>query len=164
MNYRELYTKVVINAKIEEILHKRYKGDGLYYERHHIIPHSLGGSNNSYNLTLLTAKEHYLCHWLLVKCFTKYSYKRKKMLKAWFFMSAIGSTHRIHVSAKQYEKYKSELGTYMSELNTGNKNPMYGLTWYTNRNTGKNKRFAIVPPEEWVKRKKFVYGTNMYIM
>ena len=35
-----------------------------YTENHHIIPKSLGGSNDSDNLVALTAREHFLCHWL----------------------------------------------------------------------------------------------------
>jgi hypothetical protein len=38
-----------------------------YTERHHIIPKSLGGSNNITNLVALTAREHFICHWLLTK-------------------------------------------------------------------------------------------------
>lgn len=38
-----------------------------YSERHHIIPRSLGGSNLKTNLVRLTAREHFICHWLLVK-------------------------------------------------------------------------------------------------
>ena len=38
-----------------------------YTESHHIIPRSLAGANTSNNLVLLTAKEHFVCHRLLVK-------------------------------------------------------------------------------------------------
>lgn len=38
-----------------------------YIEKHHIIPKSLGGSNNTENIAKLTAREHYLCHYLLTK-------------------------------------------------------------------------------------------------
>lgn len=41
-----------------------------YTEKHHIIPKSLGGTNNRNNLVLLTAREHYLCHVLLTKMTT----------------------------------------------------------------------------------------------
>lgn len=43
----------------------RQKFAGAYYEKHHIIPRSLGGSNNSDNIVLLTAREHYIAHLLL---------------------------------------------------------------------------------------------------
>ena len=36
-------------------------------ERHHIIPKSLGGSDNPDNLVDLTLREHFICHLLLTK-------------------------------------------------------------------------------------------------
>lgn len=41
-----------------------------YFELHHIIPKSLGGSNDKDNLVLLTPKEHFICHLLLIKMVT----------------------------------------------------------------------------------------------
>ena len=43
----------------------RHRSDSTYYESHHITPKSLGGSDDSFNLVLLTAKEHYIAHLLL---------------------------------------------------------------------------------------------------
>ena len=34
------------------------------YERHHIIPRSLGGNNLKENIVKLTAQEHFVCHLL----------------------------------------------------------------------------------------------------
>jgi len=42
----------------------------LPYEKHHIIPKSLGGSNDKENLTHLTPREHFLAHRLLAKMTT----------------------------------------------------------------------------------------------
>jgi len=41
-----------------------------YTEKHHIIPSSLGGTNDKNNLVKLTAKEHFICHLLLTKMLT----------------------------------------------------------------------------------------------
>ena len=38
-----------------------------YTEKHHIIPSSLGGTNDNNNLVKLTAREHFICHLLLTK-------------------------------------------------------------------------------------------------
>ena len=38
-----------------------------YVEKHHIIPKSLGGNNRKENLVNLSAREHFICHRLLVK-------------------------------------------------------------------------------------------------
>lgn len=35
-----------------------------YYEKHHIILKCMGGDNSLENLVKLTAREHFLCHWL----------------------------------------------------------------------------------------------------
>jgi len=48
-----------------------------YYESHHIIPKSLGGEEASHNKVLLTFKEHFICHRLLVKMVTNQIDKNK---------------------------------------------------------------------------------------
>lgn len=40
-------------------------GDDEYYEKHHILPKSLGGTNDPENLVVLTYTEHVLAHMLL---------------------------------------------------------------------------------------------------
>ena len=63
MNYIKIYNSIMSNAQAS----KRVKGEHRYYERHHIIPRSLGGLDTSDNLVLLTAKEHFLAHFLIWK-------------------------------------------------------------------------------------------------
>jgi len=41
-----------------------------YTEKHHIVPSSLGGTNDNDNIVKLTAKEHFVCHLLLTKMTT----------------------------------------------------------------------------------------------
>jgi hypothetical protein len=43
----------------------RFRSGGTYYEKHHIIPKCLDGTNANINITLLTAREHYIAHRLL---------------------------------------------------------------------------------------------------
>jgi hypothetical protein len=38
-----------------------------YSENHHIVPKSLGGNNSKENLVQLTAREHFICHRLLIR-------------------------------------------------------------------------------------------------
>jgi len=78
-------------------------------ERHHIMPQSLGGSNDKSNLTYLSAREHFICHWLLVKMTDGEA--RSKMIYALMGMRAIGDTHQRYSSAitsRVYEKYRIE--------------------------------------------------------
>jgi len=46
---------------------KEKPSDGGYYERHHILPRSLGGNDSDDNLIYLTGREHLIIHWLLYK-------------------------------------------------------------------------------------------------
>lgn len=63
MNYIAQYNRLIESRK----LMSRKKGDGSYYERHHVIPKWLGGTDSKDNLVLLTAKEHFIAHLLLWK-------------------------------------------------------------------------------------------------
>lgn len=58
MDYKRIYNQIVERAKNREL-------EG-YKERHHIVPKCLGGSNDKENIVKLTAKEHFICHRLLV--------------------------------------------------------------------------------------------------
>ena len=57
-----------LSKKPERLLLKK---EGEYFEGHHIIPKSKGGTGNSnrpknnQNIVLLTAREHFLAHWIL---------------------------------------------------------------------------------------------------
>jgi hypothetical protein len=78
MNYKKIYDQICERAKIESDIRiqnrklwKSSKGsNGIYYESHHIIPLCLGGDGKAFqwkhsNIVLLTAREHFICHWLL---------------------------------------------------------------------------------------------------
>ncbi len=65
MNYLNTYNKIINKA----INSNRKKSKFEYFERHHIIPKCLEGSNDKINLVLLTAKEHFICHHLLTKIY-----------------------------------------------------------------------------------------------
>ena len=80
-----------------------------YKETHHVIPQSLGGSNDKSNLVELTAREHFICHWLLIKMVCGEA--RSKMLYALHGMKAENKfQERYHtkITARIYEKYRIE--------------------------------------------------------
>jgi hypothetical protein len=70
--YTKWYYSIINNAKTRNLV--------TYTERHHIIPKSLGGSNLKENIVKLTAREHFVCHLLLIKMTDGLS--RYKMLSA----------------------------------------------------------------------------------
>ena len=84
MNYRHIYMLIVERAKSEEKLGLRKKGNGEYYERHHILPKSLFPlwAKKKSNLVLLTARENFFCHQLLTKI-----YSSKEMYSALWMLS-----------------------------------------------------------------------------
>jgi hypothetical protein len=64
------------------ICSKNYAG---ITERHHIIPKSLGGTDDEENLVSLSPKAHFICHWLLTKMMVDKKHK-EKMYYAFNFM------------------------------------------------------------------------------
>lgn len=84
--YTRLYYSIISNAK------QRILPQEIYKEEHHIIPESLGGSNNLDNLVSLTYKEHRVCHKLLVKMTT--GADKGKMAYALLFFKVSESTKK----------------------------------------------------------------------
>jgi hypothetical protein len=60
MNYQKVYDDLIAKCQARSSI------EG-YKERHHIVPKSLGGSNIPSNLVDLTAREHFVAHFLLAK-------------------------------------------------------------------------------------------------
>lgn len=59
MNYKKVYRKLINKWK-----HKKVP-EGLYTEKHHIIPKCLGGTDDPSNIVRLPAREHLVAHELL---------------------------------------------------------------------------------------------------
>jgi hypothetical protein len=96
MNYHNIYNKLIHKARERTLCG--------YTEQHHIVPKSLGGSNETENLVHLSAREHYIAHRLLVKIYKdsedRESYK--KMVYAMWFLSKTLVEQR-QVSSRAYE-------------------------------------------------------------
>ena len=63
MDYGKIYADLIERGR------NRVLPKGVYKERHHIIPRSMGGNNKENNLVYLTGPEHLTAHYLLVKMF-----------------------------------------------------------------------------------------------
>lgn len=61
MDYSKHYAALITRAQTRDRI------DGFYYEKHHILPRCLGGSDEADNLVILTPEEHFVAHQLLVK-------------------------------------------------------------------------------------------------
>ena len=116
--YQDWYNSLISNAKNRSI-------EG-YTERHHIIPKSLGGSNDPDNLVKLTAREHFITHVLLTK-FTESTHKAKMIHALWRFCVG-GNKNQKLVSSRYYEKLKIQFAEMKSVEMIGDKNHFYGKT------------------------------------
>lgn len=114
--YSRWYDSIILNALSQD----RQKGDE-YYESHHIVPKSLGGINDSWNLVLLTAKEHFIVHHLLTK-FAAGKHKQK-MHHAFWYMCNLNKTK---ITSTIYETARKQKSKIISETMSGKNCPAYG--------------------------------------
>jgi len=99
MNYKKQYENLINTRKLLD----RSKKNGIY-EKHHIKPKCIRGSNKSENLILLTPKEHYIAHLLLTNIYT--GKIKAKMCYAFMLMCVRNPNQKRNISAKKYESAK----------------------------------------------------------
>jgi hypothetical protein len=119
--YNQWYTNITERAK-NRVLE-------TYTESHHIVPRSLGGGDEPNNLVNLTAREHFVCHWLLVKMTA--GQEHHKMLNALRMMRAEKQgqqRYNTKITARVYENIKQEYAKLQSESLKGKGNGFYGKT------------------------------------
>lgn len=139
MDYQRIYKTICSTAKSQN----RIKGQGVYYEAHHIIPKCMGGTGDvrQYkthpNIVLLTTKEHFVCHRLLTRI-----YPNSKGLRLAFWamcnQKSENQERNYKPSSRAYEEGRSNFINDMSGSNhpsfgdseryKGEKNPFYGRT------------------------------------
>lgn len=111
MDYNKIYNNLINKSK-----NRQLRG---YVEVHHIIPKSMGGSNFKDNLVELTAREHFLAHWLLYKI-----HKNTKMAYAFFAMTRNSKGQKRILTTRKYEIAKNA----MSNAKRGKANYWYGTS------------------------------------
>jgi hypothetical protein len=107
MNYQRIYSQIIERAKTRQI-------EG-YFEKHHIVPRCLGGSDNKDNIVELTAREHFLCHLLLVEMYPN----NIRLLHSVFMMSNIKKRknfqNNVFISSRLYELIKQKRSKLQKE-------------------------------------------------
>lgn len=118
--YTKIYYRLISNAK------NRITNTSCYYERHHIIPKSLGGSDNLSNLVFLTGREHLICHLLLIRM-TEGKAKAKMISAAWS-MANLENKHqdRKRLTSRQYSNLR-KIFSEQHSIRMRNDNPMHKL-------------------------------------
>ncbi len=148
MNYNNIYNQIIDRRKQE-----RYTG---YTETHHIIPKSLGGTDETGNLVKLSAREHFICHYLLIKIYKPGTVSGDKMLKAFIMMLCCKSeTQERYVSSRRYEMLRQQFSKLQSEQQSGEKNSQHGTMWISNLELRQNKKIkkSDIIPEGWIKKR-----------
>ena len=128
---------------------------------HHIIPRSLGGSNNTTNLVKLSARQHFVCHWLLTKMHS--GQDRGKMINALLMMQGENSQQRrysTNITSRAFAKLREEYAAYISNMNKGRVQPPEEKARQKAAITGRKR----VPfSQEWLdKIKIMLVETNQY--
>lgn len=127
--YTKCYFRIISNAQARNHKTKRQAKLELgYVERHHIIPRSIGGSDEKSNLVYLTAREHFICHLLLIKMV--HGIYQKKMMFALqnFKTRKKDKFHLYKIGGRIYEMIKKSASIALSEMNAGKVAWNKGLT------------------------------------
>ena len=122
--YTRWYFSLIDAAKSKN--RKKLRKDNpkwIYYERHHITPKCFGGPDDKSNLVLLTAREHFVAHWLLTKMVGS-TRQREQMLNAFGkMMHSNKSIKKDIISGWRYERcrlaFSERNSTFMSRLHKG---------------------------------------------
>lgn len=143
MDYRKVYMKIISNA-IKEDRKKLSKDakDYVCYEKHHILPKSLFPvwEKRKNNLVLLTPREHFFCHQLLVKI-----YPSNQMNCALWHMV---NSKKYKFSSKQYQKAREDF------IRTNNFSTRKGMEPWNKGKKGVQ--------EGWCKGKKGGWGWHLW--
>ena len=133
--YTRWYNQLVEQAKV------RVLPRDVYTEKHHIIPRSLGGNNSIDNLVRLTAREHFVCHWLLTKMVD--GAEQKKMAYACKMMmhSHGDGQQRYRITSSVYESLKQNLNTIL-------KNRVFTDSWREKLKVSAQRRAQNEGPEQ----------------
>lgn len=108
MNYQWHYDKLIETRK------QRKRVKGQYYENHHIIMRSMSGDNSEQNLVHLTAREHFLAHWLLWRI-----HRNRSSAFAFFTMRRTCKYQERVFSSRGYQEAMEAVSKMMSEMRRG---------------------------------------------
>jgi len=114
MNYEKIYNQIINHAKLRNLPNKKTRG----FERHHIIPRSLNGTNDKNNLVDLTPREHFICHRLLVFIHKNDKLAFSKMISALHFMIYFRKSYS-KLTSISYERIKLQQSKNQSEFMKG---------------------------------------------
>lgn len=148
MDYQKIYSAICKRGQ------ERILPEEVYTEKHHIVPKCLGGGNEKSNLTVLTAREHFICHLILAR---KLYPKNPKLWNALHCMMYVvrDNITRYVPSGRVFEEInfeKSNISKIWRQQypQIGEQNPMFGKT---HSEETKNK-LSIIQKNSWTAERK----------
>lgn len=139
MDYQKHYNLLISRSKSEN--RKKYKKldiNFVYYEKHHIVPKCLGGTNDKTNLVLLTPEEHYLAHQLLVKIYPN----NHSLIKAANMMCTSSAEKEQIRNNKRFGWLRRKLSQVFSIEKSGKESPLKGRPSPLRGKPGATKGYA----------------------
>ncbi len=115
------YNQLIETAKSEN----RIKGEGVYYEGHHIVPKCVGGKGHSNgwrthpNIVLLTAKEHFWAHVWLIDIYPDHEHKMRHALNSMMNLKNGKTIRDFEIESELYSELRTKFGLMISEKQTG---------------------------------------------
>jgi hypothetical protein len=105
--YTKWYLSICRTAAQRSKSRKEARGKLGYTEAHHILPKSfnLGGRRDPTNLVYLNAKEHFICHRLLMKMFINPDFRAKMSYALWLMVNTRG----LRISARRYAQVRESM-------------------------------------------------------
>ena len=130
MNYQKIYICLIEKAKQTNTS----KLTGIAYEKHHIIPKCCGGSNDESNLVMLTCRQHFIAHRLLVRVYKDTYYEYPLSCATW--RMAHTKRYKKLLNSRSYQLIRNdrlnleipnEIRTKMSNSQRGRKHSSYSI-------------------------------------
>lgn len=136
MNYKNIYDKLISRAKTRDSI--------MEFEKHHVIPKCMGGSDDIENIVKLTIEEHYFAHQLLAKMHPdnhKLNYAAVMMCTGRPSNKLYGWLRRRHM--------------FFAKQRVGSLNGSFGRRWYMNPVTLETGKFLDDEvPNGWIKGRR----------
>lgn len=111
--YTKCYLKLIESRKKSKL------DENTYYEKHHIVPRCLGGSDEDNNLVHLTPREHFIAHLLLTKMYVNDSQFKIKHAFSMMFVKSIKNDDRTLSASRLYNKLRKDVAKKVGESNKG---------------------------------------------
>ena len=150
MNYEKIYNQIIERAKSRNV-------EG-YTEKHHIVPKCMNGTNSMVNIVKLTAREHFLAHWLLHEMYPNNTDLRYSF---WSMCRSSDNQKRYRPSSRIYEYAKHQMLQVWQKFKPSKnqinsiKESLTGTKWY-HKLDGSNLR--AFPDDEKIKLEGWLQG------